>query len=145
MTPESGVSSITTWNSHADYSGVSKVGVDEISSRRGHNNITVFVDMEKSKVLFVTPGKDAETLTSFQEDLHAHGGRPENIKQTCCDMSPASIRGVEDTIGSCTITFDKFHTVKIINEALEEVRRQEQKIRPELKKTRFAWRRIHRT
>ena len=125
--------------SEQDYSEVTKVGMDETSSRRGHNYITVFVDMDKSKVLFATPGKDAATLTAFKEDLQAHGGRPENIKQACCDMSPAFIRGIEDTFEGSTITFDKFHIVKIINEALDEVRRQEQKDRPELKKTRFAW------
>ena len=125
--------------SEQDYSEVKKVGMDETSSRRGHNYITVFVDMDKSKVLFATPGKDATTLTAFKEDLQAHGGRPENIKQACCDMSPAFIRGIEDTFEGSTITFDKFHIVKVINEALDEVRRQEQKDRPVLKKTRFAW------
>ncbi len=125
--------------SEQDYSEVKKVGMDKTSSRRGHNYITVFVDMDKSKVLFATPGKDAATLTAFKEDLQAHGGRPENIKQACCDMSPAFIRGIEDTFEGSTITFDKFHVVKIINEALDEVRRQEQKDRPGLKKTRFAW------
>ena len=125
--------------SEQDYSDVSKVGMDETSSRRGHNYITVFVDMDKSKVLFATPGKDAATVTEFKKDLEAHGGSPENIKQACCDMSPAFIRGIEDTFEGSTITFDKFHIVKVINEALDEVRRQEQKDRPELKKTRFAW------
>jgi transposase len=125
--------------SEQDYSGVSKVGVDETSSRRGHNYISVFVDMDRSKVLFATPGKDSATVTAFKSDLEAHGGHPENIKQACCDMSPAFIRGIEDTFEGSTITFDRFHIVKIINEAVDEVRRQEQKIRPELKKTRFAW------
>jgi transposase len=113
--------------------------MDETSSKRGHNYITVFVDMDKSKVLFATPGKDAATLTAFKEDLEAHGGRAENIKQACCDMSPAFIRGIEDTFQNSTITFDRFHILKIVNEALDEVRRMEQKTRPELKKTRFAW------
>jgi len=125
--------------SEQDYSQVSTIGVDETSSRRGHNYITVFVDMDKSKVLFATPGKDAATLTAFREDLEAHGGRAENIRQACCDMSPAFIRGIEDTFENSSITFDKFHIMKVINEAVDEVRRQEQKIRPELKKTRFAW------
>jgi transposase len=122
-----------------DYSQVRTVGMDETSSRRGHNYITVFVDMDKSKVLFATPGKDAATLTAFKKDLEAHGGRAENIKQACCDMSRAFIRGIEDTFENSSITFDKFHIVKIINEALDEIRRIEQKTRPELKKTRFAW------
>ena len=49
-----------------DYSGVRSVGMDETSSKRGHNYITVFVDMDKSKVLFATPGKDAATVTEFK-------------------------------------------------------------------------------
>ncbi len=125
--------------SKQDYSQVCKVGMDETSSKRGHNYITVFVDMDKSKVLFATPGKDAATVTAFKGDLEAHGGDVGNITQTCCDMSPAYIRGIEDTFKDAAITFDKFHILKLINEGLDEVRRMEQKERPELKKTRYAW------
>jgi transposase len=122
-----------------DYSGVSKIGVDETASKRGHNYITVFVDMDRSKVLFAVPGKDAATVTAFQEDLKAHGGSAAHVTQACCDMSPAFIRGIEDTFENASITFDKFHITKIINEALDQIRRQEQRTRPELKKTRFGW------
>ncbi len=122
-----------------DYSRICTVGMDETSSKRGHNYITVFVDMDKSKVIFATPGKDAATLRAFKGDLETHGGRAENIKQACCDMSPAFIHGIEDAFENATITFDKFHILKIVNEALDEVRRMEQKTKPELKKTRFAW------
>ena len=52
--------------SEQDYSDVEKVGIDETSSKRGHNYITTFVDMAQSKVLFATPGKDAGTLTAFR-------------------------------------------------------------------------------
>ena len=125
--------------SEQDYSEVCRIGMDETSSKRGHNYITVFVDMDKSKVLFATPGKDAATLTAFKDDLEAHGGEAEDIKQACCDMSPAYIHGIEETFANASITFDKFHILKVINEAVDEVRRMEQKTRPELKKTRFAW------
>ena len=37
------------------------------------------------------------------------------------------------------LTFDTFHVMKIINEAVDEVRRSEQKIRPELVGTRYIW------
>jgi transposase len=122
-----------------DYSQVSKIGMDETSSKRGHNYISLFVDMEDSKVLFATPGKDSATVAAFKEDLMAHGGRPEQIEEACCDMSPAFISGIEKNFENSSITFDKFHIVKVINEALDEVRRQEQKTHPELKKTRYAW------
>lgn len=125
--------------SEQDYSDVEKIGVDETSSKRGHNYITTFVDMAQSKVLFATPGKDAETLTAFKEDLKAHGGSPGQIKEACCDMSPAFISGLEDTFQDTEITFDKFHVMKIINDAVDQVRREEQKDRPELKKSRYVW------
>ena len=122
-----------------DYSRVTTIGLDETSSKRGHNYITVFVDMDRSKVLFATPGKDAATLNAFKDDLEAHGGSAGQIEQACCDMSPAFIRGIEDTFSNSSITFDRFHVMKVINEAVDEVRRAEQKSRPELKKTRYAW------
>ncbi|RPJ11457.1 MAG: hypothetical protein EHM37_11020 [Deltaproteobacteria bacterium] len=37
------------------------------------------------------------------------------------------------------LTFGKFHVMKIINEAVDEVRRQGKKLRPELKDTRYLW------
>lgn len=124
---------------NADYSKVKQVGVDETSSKRGHNYVSLFVDIEGPKVLFVTEGKDASTVERFKQDLIEHNGSPENIKEVCSDMSPAFISGVEKQFPGAQITFDKFHIMKIINEAVDEVRRQEQKERPELARTRYIW------
>ena len=54
-------------------------------------------------------------------------------------MSPAFIQGVEQQLPNAPLTFDKFHVTKIINEAVDEVRRQEQNLRPELKYSRTVW------
>jgi len=123
----------------ADFSAVTEVGVDETSSKRGHNYVSVFVDMETPKVLFVTEGKDASTLERFKTDLEEHQGNPSHINDICCDMSPAFINGVEKHFPEAQLTFDKFHVLKIINEAVDEVRRQEQQSCPELKRTRYLW------
>ena len=123
----------------ADFSALVEVGVDETSSKRGHNYVSVFVDMATPKVLFVTEGKDASTLERFKTDLEEHQGNPSHIKEICCDMSPAFISGVERHFPEAQLTFDKFHVLKIINEAVDEVRRQEQQNRPELKRTRYLW------
>lgn len=125
--------------SSEDYSDVVRVGVDETASKRGHNYVSVFVDMDRSKALLATPGKGAETLKTFKEDFKAHGGRPECILDFSCDMSPAFISGIKAEFPNAKITFDKFHVIKILNSAVDEVRRQEQKERPELKKTRWVW------
>jgi transposase len=122
-----------------DFSAVTEVGVDETSSKRGHNYVSLFVDLESSRVLFATEGKDASTLGRFKTDLEAHHGDPSSIREICCDMSPAFIKGVENHFPEAHLTFDKFHVLKILNEAVDEVRRQEQQDRPELKRTRYLW------
>jgi transposase len=123
----------------ADFSTVTEVGIDETSSKRGHNYVSLFVDLKASQVLFVTEGKDASTLERFKTDFEEHHGDPSHIQEVCCDMSPAFIKGVEKQFPEAHLTFDKFHVLKVINEAVDEVRRQEQQVRPELKKTRYLW------
>lgn len=122
-----------------DRSFVCHVGIDETSSKRGHNYVSLFVDLDDSKVLFVTEGKDASTIERFQQDLLDHEGSPENISEVCCDMSPAFISGVEKNFPAAHLTFDKFHVLKIINDAVDRVRREEQKNRPELLRSRYLW------
>jgi transposase len=54
-------------------------------------------------------------------------------------MSPAFIRGIEEQFPQAAITFDKFHVMKLVNEAVDEVRKAEQKQEPELKRTKYLW------
>jgi transposase len=123
----------------ADYSDVKKVGVDETSSKLGHNYVSLFVDLEKQKTIFATEGKDSTTVELFKDDLSKHHGDPEAIVDVSCDMSPAFIKGVEENLPNAEITFDKFHVLTILNTAVDEVRRQEQKEYPELKNTRYIF------
>ena len=122
-----------------DFIRVVRVGIDETSSKRGHNYVSVFLDLDQSRVVYVTEGKDAKTVASFKDDLKKHNGKPEQIEDICCDMSPAFIKGVEENFPQAAITFDKFHVMKIVNEAVDQVRRQEQLENKYLKKTRYIW------
>jgi len=54
-------------------------------------------------------------------------------------MSPAFIKGVADNLPEAAVTFDKFHAVKIINDAVDQVRRAEQKTQAALRGTRYIW------
>jgi len=110
-----------------DYSGVKRVGIDETSKTKGHDYVTLFVDLEESKTIFVAEGKGSETLEEFKKDLTEHGGKSENITDASLDMSPAFIKGVEENFLNAEITFDKFHIMKIINKAVDEVRKTETK------------------
>jgi transposase len=122
-----------------DHSTVTQVGVDETSKSRGHNYVSLFVDLKGPRVLFATEGKGAATVERFKQDLIDHSGDPAAISEICSDMSPAFISGVEKSFPEAHLTFDKFHIMKILNEAVDKVRRQEQQERPELIRTRFLW------
>lgn len=115
------------------------VGVDETASKRGHNYISLFVDLEEAKLLFATEGRKAETVAEFREELEAHGGVVEQIEEFSLDMSPAFIKGIETSFPEASLTFDKFHVMSLLGTAVEQVRREERKTRPELKGSRYVW------
>ena len=110
-----------------DLSGVTKVGVDETSSKKGHNYVTVFADMDARRVIHVCEGKDASTITSFTESLEIKGGNKENIEIISMDMSPSFISGAIKELPDAKIVFDKFHLVQSLNKSLDRVRIAERK------------------
>lgn len=123
----------------ADYSEMQSVGIDETSSKRGHNYVTLFVDMDAGKVVYVTEGKDSETIAEFKDELPHHNCNPQQINTISADMSPAFKKGAAENFPWADITFDKFHVMKLMNEAVDKVRRAEQKVVPALKSTRYLW------
>ena len=122
-----------------DYASVSAIGVDETSAKKGHDYVTLVVDLEEKRTIFVAEGKDSSTIEKFKEDLVAHNGSPECITDAAIDMSPAFIRGMEDTFPNAAITFDKFHIMKILGVAVDEVRKKEVREQNMLHGTRYLW------
>lgn len=122
-----------------DHSEVKRVGIDETAARRGHDYVTLFVDLDQRKTLYVAEGRNSDTITSFAEELESHHGKASQIEQVSCDMSPAFIKGINKDLPNAEITFDKFHIVKIINEAIDRVRREERMINPILKNSRYVF------
>jgi transposase len=123
-----------------DLSGLRAIGLDETASKRGHNYVTIFIDMEKRQkpVLFATPGKGKGTLKKFAAFLKSHEGNSEQIKEVVCDMSPAFLSGIAKQFPKAEVTVDWFHIVKIFTEALDDVRKQESQIKPLPKNLRWA-------
>jgi len=123
----------------ADYTAVHTVGVDETSSKKGHHYVSIFVDMDESRVIHAVEGKDATVFTSFKESLAIRSIKTEQITQICMDMSPAFRKGADACFPDADLTFDKFHIIKGMNDALDKVRRDEQKEHQELKSSRYLW------
>ena len=123
----------------ADFSAVRAVAVDETACRRGHDYIKLFADLDRSRLLYATPGRNASVVSLFREDLKAHGGRAGRIRDRCMDMSAAYIKGAREAFPEAGITFDRFHVQRVMNRVVDEVRRAERKERPELNRTRYLW------
>ena len=123
----------------ADSANLRQLGVDETAGKRGHHYVSLFVDLEKARTVFVDEGKEASTLEQFKADLLDHGGRPEAVEEICGDMPPAFIAGVASQFPQAGLTFDKFPVMKLLNDAVDRVRLQKQRKRTELKHTRYLW------
>jgi transposase len=128
---------------HEDFEDIDSIGMDETSRAKGHEYITLFVDLKKRRTIFITEGKDNTTVKRFAEDFEVHNGKVDSVKNVSCDMSPAFIKGVKEYLPKSEITFDKFHILKIINEAVNDVRKQEVKTNKLLTGTKYIWLKNH--
>jgi transposase len=121
-----------------DLSGVVSIAIDETSSRRGHQYVTLVADAEKRKVVFVAEDREARTVTAFAEHLVTHNGEIDQIQEVSIDMSPAFIKGVVESLPRVRITFDKFHVIAHASAAVDKTRRAEQKTDATLKGLRWS-------
>lgn len=121
------------------YAGLKSLGIDETSMRKGHDYITLGVDMATKKTVFVGHGKDANVIAEMKTELLEHGCNTEEIERTSIDMSPAFISGVTEHFPHASIVFDKFHVMKILNEAVDQVRRNEVYEQIVLRRTKYLW------
>ncbi len=103
--------------------GLRKIGIDEISYRKGHKYATVVYDLEKRCVLWVGEGKGRETIDFFFKEVLSEAQRLA-ITEASCDMSEAYIGALKEHCPQATLTLDRFHLVKAMQEAVDEVRKE---------------------
>jgi transposase len=121
-----------------DFSDLTHFGVDETAILRGHNYVSLFVDLIERKTVFVTEGKGQETLEAFSTEVIAKKGQADNIQVISQDMSPAFQAGAKAFFPKAKIVFDRFHLMKMVNQALDTVRKSEARTNPVLKKSRMS-------
>jgi transposase len=102
--------------------GLRRIGIDEISYKRGHKYLTVVVDHDSGRLVWAAPGRDRATLGGFFDALgparcalitHVSADAADWIADVVTARCPAAVR--------CA---DPFHVVKHATDALDEVRRQ---------------------
>ncbi len=103
--------------------GLRKIGIDEISYRKGHKYATVVYDLEKRCVLWVGEGKGRETIDRFFKEALSEYQRMA-ITEASCDMSETYIGAIKEHCPNATLTLDRFHLVKALQDAVDEVRKE---------------------
>jgi transposase len=113
-----------------DLKKVRRIGLDETSRRRRHRYITIFMDLDERRVIFIAEGKGKATLAAFAAFLERHGGDPSTITDVSCDMSEAFLSGIARHLPNARVTLDRFHIVKLIGDGVDAVRRRERQEQP---------------
>ena len=107
---------------HDRFADLRRLGIDEISYKRGHRYLTVVIDHDSGRLVWATPGRDMATLQTFFDLLgpqrcalitHVSADGAEFIGKVVARNCPAAVR--------CA---DPFHVVRWATDALDEVRRQ---------------------
>src|ERR1700694_2311799 len=123
-----------------DLGSVRAVGLDETASQRGHNYVTVFIDMDRANkpVIFATPGKGKACVAAFRAFLISHGGEPTRVAEVVCDMSPALLAALATSLPHAAATVAWLHVVKLSPAAAAEARTTDARSRPPPKSIRCA-------
>lgn len=98
-----------------------RIAIDEIAVRKGHNYLTVVMDLESGAIVFVGDGKGADALKPFWKRLKASRAKIEAVAQ---DMSPAYASAVRTNLPQAVMVYDRFHVMKLFNHYLSCLRRE---------------------
>ena len=104
------------------FAGLTRIGIDEISYKRGHRYLTVIVDHETGILLWAHPGRDAATLEKFFDALGPE--RCAQIALVSADAAEWIATVVADRCPNAQLCLDPFHIVAWATKALDEVRRE---------------------
>jgi len=122
-----------------DPSTIQHMGIDETSSRKGHNYVTIAVDLEDKRTIFATTGKDEASIKRLSKYLKNKDVNPKQITYAAIDMSIAFISGLKKYFPDTAIVFDRFHLKKLINKAMDELRKSERQHHEELKGSKYVF------
>ena len=104
---------------HRDVTGVTHIGIDEISRKKGHVYVTNVYDLTRKRLLWSGEGRTRATLEAFFDFLGAD--RIAALEGVCCDMWQPYINVVKARAPWAVLVFDKFHIVSHLMTAVDQV------------------------
>ena len=112
---------------HRDLQGIESIGVDEIQSGQGHQYLTLIYQIDSGcrRLLAITQER---TVKSFLRGLRSLGKEHlSSIRYVCSDMWPAYLKVIKKKLPQALHVLDRFHIAKKLNEAVDDIRREESK------------------
>jgi len=107
---------------HDPFDGLRRIGIDEISYKRGHRYLMIVVDHDTGRLVWAGIGRDKKTLEGFFDLLGKE--RCAKIRLVSADAAEWIADLVRDRCKRATLCTDGFHVVAWATEALDEVRRE---------------------
>jgi transposase len=101
--------------------GLSPIGIDEISHRKGHRYLVVVVDHDTGRLVWAAPGRDEATVGRFFDDLGPQ--RAARLTHVSADAASWIAGAVGIRAPQAILCVDLFHVVSWVTDALDEVRR----------------------
>jgi transposase len=102
--------------------GLVSIGCDELSYRRGQRYLTNVADHTSGRIIWSSPGRNAQTLQAFFDEL---GERKRSIRVVSIDMYAGYEKAIRAALPDAQIAFDPFHVVALAGRAVDDVRRAE--------------------
>ena len=103
--------------------GLRLIAIDEVSVRKGQDYLTVVLDLETGRVLYVTESRRAEALAPFFKKIRRSRTKLEAVAM---DMSNSYKLALELYYRRpCSIVYDRFHVMKLLHFAIDQIRREE--------------------
>jgi len=100
---------------------VKYLGIDEFSIRKGHNYMTIFIDLQEGRILHAVKGKSKEDVQPFLKVLASKAGK---LKAVAMDMSSAYYRAVSECLPNAAVIFDRYHVMALMNNTIDTLRRE---------------------
>ena len=125
-----------------DLSGITHIGIDEIARRKGHKYLTNVYDLKTRKLIWSGEGRSEKTLRQFFEYIKPEGAK--RLQGICCDMWMPYIKVIKEKAPNALLVFDKFHIIRHLMDAVDQVRRDEIKEKGKehkelIKHSRYIW------
>ncbi len=108
---------------------VKYLGIDEFSLRKGHEYMTIFVDIENGRILHAVEGRSKEKIQPFIEKLSK---KAKKLNPIAMDMSGSYYSAIRGWLPHVDIVFDRYHVSALMNQAIDEIRRGQQRELDEL-------------